>query len=157
MTLRFSVGRKANSEGGEALLQEHLTRVESLRSVLLALCESDQAAYAGWRAAKARPEDDPEREEALKKATAESSGVPLATMAAAAQVLEAMVKIKEVSNPWLRGDLLCSGDLAMAAIRCGRHNVLANVKPGSPDANEANSLLLHAVALIQDLSARPIE
>ncbi len=151
MALRFSVGRKGNEAEQDDKLKAALQRLGETRPMLLRLCVEDQLAYAGWRAAKGLADDDAAKSETLEQATAASIAVPLATMAAALKVLAAATDVAAISNPWLKGDLLCCGDLAVAAVRCGRYNVLANAPADSPDVAEADAMLARAVELVQRL------
>jgi formiminotetrahydrofolate cyclodeaminase len=134
MATRFSHGRKNNSDEVNTRLSGAIARFESARALLLTLCEEDQAAYAAWRETKHLPDDDPAR----RHATAAALAVPQAVVATALAVLEVAIEVRPDANPWLLSDLLVCGDLATAAVRAGRYNVLANLD-ASADTQSARS------------------
>ena len=152
MTLNYSVGRKANAPEDDGKLSDLLHRLTRARSLLLRLCEEDQAAYAAWRATKDLPDDNPDR----RAAVFASLDVPAAVMATAAGVLDLAVEAAPIANPWLLSDLLVCGDLATAAVRCASYNVAANLD-GVEDADArrttSHQTLERAVRQVQTLQA----
>lgn len=128
MTLNYSVNRPSNTADVDAALAPLLAEMSRARSLLLQLCEEDQIAYSGWRAAKKAGEAS-----LLKEATAASIAVPQAIMATSLIVLDLAVRAVAHANPWLLSDLLVCGDLATAAVRCGSYNIEANLTDFNKD------------------------
>ena len=133
MTLNYSAGRKANSGEDEAVIGEALAELGRARSLLTRLMEEDQAAFASLQAAKKAGDDA-----ATEAASAACLAVPRAVMAAGLGVLDAAGRVAGVANPYLLSDLEVCGELALAAVRCGRYNVRANL--GDLPAGEAKAV-----------------
>ena len=132
MTLNYSVGRKANTPEQEALLSGELAELERARSLLLSLMEEDQRAYGELTAAKKLDEADPQKADRVIAATAACIAVPQAIMAAGLRVLDHAGAVAADANKWLLSDLAICCELAMAAVRCGARNVLANLADLAP-------------------------
>ncbi len=150
MALKYSVGRKSNGVEDEASLVAAMSRFDGIAAVLRALVVEDQLAYAGWRAAKEAKADA----KAMAVATAACIAVPLGIMGACVELLTEAVAIKPRCNPWLVSDLLVCGELATAAVRAGRHNVLANAATDDSrqaDVDEADRLLTRAIEAVTRL------
>jgi len=126
MALRFSHARKGNPLEADAAIEEAVDALVLAREAFLGFCEADQRAYAAWRVAKALPADDPARDPAFAAATRESIAVPMGVIELALATLGRAIDLAPHANPWLASDLLACGDLATAAVRVGRYNVLAN-------------------------------
>ena len=163
MTLRYSVGRKSNSDADEQTLARCLAELDRARVVLLRLSEEDQLAYGAWRMAKELDETDPSREHRLSAAASMCIAVPQSILATAGSILSLAVEAAPVASPWLLSDLRVCGDLATAAARCARSNVLANLSdlPGDQAASlraEADAAVAESVrrvrALEQAIDAR---
>ena len=132
MTLNFSVGRKGNAAGVDERLAANLAELARARDLLVRLMVEDQRAYAELTAARKLDDAEPGKAGRVDAATAAAIAVPQAIAATGLRVLEHAAEVAADANPWLLSDLLICGELALATVRCGTHNVAANLADVAP-------------------------
>lgn len=137
MTLNYSTGRKDNTPEAEQVLRHNLAELTRARALLLALMQEDQAAYAELTAARKLDDSDPDKPRRLADSLAAAIRVPQAIMAAGMSILAVAERVAPHANTWLLSDLAVCCELALAAVRCGGHNVLVNLSELPEDQREA--------------------
>ena len=152
MTLNYSTGRKGNSPEAEQVLCENLAELTRARQLLLQLMVEDQAAYAELTATRKLDDSDPDKPRRVADSLAAAIRVPQAIMAAGVSILGAAERVAPHANKWLLSDLAVCCELALAAVRCGGHNVLVNLSelaPGDRAAirEEVDQVISRAAAL----------
>jgi formiminotetrahydrofolate cyclodeaminase len=129
MVTNLTVGRNQDS-GVEEAMRQTTERLTTLRATLADAAVADERAYAGYRAAVALPRGDAaekrERTEAMQKALAEATEVPLAVARAASGTAEVLVDVALLGSPHLRSDAALGALLAEAALRGALLNVRGN-------------------------------
>lgn len=125
MVVAYSIGKKSL-----AAHQEELDRASRMlqraRAVFLDLADEDARAYALVNELMRLPEADPRRTRLWPEAVRTSTQIPLAAIAASADLLRLCETLAPITNPMLRSDLGIAAVLAHAAAVASRWNVLAN-------------------------------
>lgn len=151
MVLNYSVSKKDLGQ-----YQEHNTQalreLQKARQLFQRLMVEDQQAYAAFTQAR-KSRDDPQT---LQQTVQTCVQVPLTIATTALQVLRITVRVAHTSNRWLLSDLAVCGELAMATLRCGIHNVRVNL-PELPESlrteyeRECQRLHLQAIDTVKQL------
>jgi glutamate formiminotransferase/formiminotetrahydrofolate cyclodeaminase len=152
MTLNYSTGRKGNTPEAEQILRHNLAELTRARALLLALMQEDQDAYAALTSARKLDDSDPDKARRMADSLAAAIRVPQAIMAAGMSILAAAERVAPHANKWLLSDLAVCCELALAAVRCGGHNVLVNLADLPEEQREAvddevEAILARAAAL----------
>jgi len=159
MVLNYSVGKKG-LEAHRDSLQNTLDEFHRARQLLLGLMSEDQSAYLAMSAARKLPKDSPQWRQQFPAALLASVRTPEAIAAAAVAILDRCDRVVDIVNPFLLSDLAVCAELAMATVRCGIHNVRANLPdvtdPSDRQRIEAvvNQLLSRAITLIRHVIPR---
>lgn len=126
MVIAYSIDRPAHAAHRVALGQAagDLARA---RAVLLGLAEEDAEAYTALTEARRRPAAGPDRDDAVRAASARCVQAPAATLAACVELLRAFAELPTRTNPNLRSDLAIAAALADAAADAAAWNVTVNL------------------------------
>jgi formiminotetrahydrofolate cyclodeaminase len=117
------------------------SRARELQARAAPLAQRDAEVYAGVLAAQGLPADDPARADALSRALAVASEVPLEVAAVGAELTPLAARVAERGNPRLRGDALTARLLAVAAVRAAVTLVEINLRdPADPLVRQARRL-----------------
>jgi formiminotetrahydrofolate cyclodeaminase len=146
MVVSFSLGKK-NLAAHEPALQDAARRLSTARTLFLKLADEDAAAYGAVNELSKLPETDPRRATELPGAVLASVQVPLAVMAACADLLRLMEQLAPITNRHLRSDLAIAAVLAESASRSSQWNVLVNLS-SLPSQVERQSTADQAAALL---------
>lgn len=125
MVVAYSVGKKALA-AHQADLEAATRALTNARSILLELADEDAEAYGLVNELQKLPESDPRRQRDLPAAVQASIQVPLATIAACADVLRLCDSLAPMTNRMLHSDLAIAAILADAAARASLWNVRVN-------------------------------
>jgi len=151
MVVAYSIGKKNLAEHEPALLDAQ-SRLARARTLMLDLSDEDAAAYGAVNELSRLPEDDPRRA-GLPGARCASVQVPLAVLAACADVLRLLESLAPITNRHLRSDLAIAAVLAAASARAAVWNVRVNIEGlRSPDGPAPT--LAEAERLLQDCRDR---
>ncbi len=131
MVVAYSLGKKDLAPHQEALKAAE-TYLARARALFLRLADEDGAAYGLLNELQRLPETDPRRQSELPGAALASVQVPLASVAACADMLALLASLVGASNRHLRSDLEVAAILAEAAARSGACNVRINL-PSLPE------------------------
>lgn len=151
MVLNYSVGKKDLNEYHEHNT-EALQELQKARHLFQSLMVEDQQAYLAFSQAR-KAQADPQT---LQQRVKTCVQVPLTIATVALQVLRIAVRVAHTSNRWLLSDLAVCGELAMATLRCGIHNVRINL-PELPESQrteyerECQHLHIQAVDAVKQL------
>lgn len=126
MVVSYSLGKK-NLADHQAELEEASARLHRARTLMLALVEEDERAYAAVNELTKLPEGDPRRTAELPAAASAATQAPLAVMAAACDLLRHFERLAPITNKHLRSDLAIAAVLAEAVVKAGRWNVAINL------------------------------
>jgi formiminotetrahydrofolate cyclodeaminase len=132
MVVAYSIGRKSLAEH-EPRLQDARQALLGSRRFLLALADEDAAAYDALQQLTRLPPDDPRRLREHPEALERCLRIPLAALAACANMLRLLEQLPSITNRHLRSDLAIAALLAEAAARASDWNVrinLASLPPG---------------------------
>lgn len=127
MTLHYTAGKKS-AAGHDDELDAAVSKFAELRGSLLTLAMEDQAAFEAYQAA--------ETDEQKQAATDACLAVPTAISETAQDILTVAADVAGFASKWLLSDLAICGELALATVRCSRHNIEVNL--GSLDAIQAD-------------------
>ncbi len=127
------LSRKKKSQAAHV---EELTRLlgefDAAARDLAAAVDRDAAAYDGVvaaaRLAKATPEEQKKRAEALDSATRHAAEVPLEVALRSAGLLDLLQQLEPVASPAMKSDLRTADALARAAARGAMENVAINLE-----------------------------
>jgi glutamate formiminotransferase len=127
------LSRKKKSQAAH---MEELTRLfeafDTAARELAAAVDRDAAAYDGVvaaaRMAKATPEEQMKRSEALDSATRHAAEVPLDVARRSAELLDLLQQLEPVASPAMKSDLKTANALARAAARGAMENVAINLE-----------------------------
>jgi formiminotetrahydrofolate cyclodeaminase len=141
---------RSGSPEARTALDAARTRLLALRSTLSELVDRDAAAYDLVMAAYKRPRDTAAdkaaRKTAIQAAMRQATDVPLETMRACAEALEAAVPVAEHGNPSAISDVAVGVGLLMQALQGGFYNVETNLGSVSdPEAVESITRSARAV------------
>jgi formiminotetrahydrofolate cyclodeaminase len=147
MVVRYSIGRPALAEH-QSVLEAHAEALDRLRKLALTLSDEDAQAYAHLSALRKLPKDDPARA-AIPEAALQAAQVPLAVLAAGADLLARLTELPPITNPYLHSDLAIAGLCAEAGSRAAAWNVRVNIpglppEQGAPLESQASGLLVAA-------------
>ena len=148
MAAKYTVGKKAYSDY-EGDLNEMIATCGELRLKLLTLVEKDAEAFEPLSKAYKIPNDDPDREEILEKATLEAAYVPLDIMDACADVIDVLDELVEKCSRLMISDVACAAILAGAALKAASINVFVNTSSMN-NRMKAEELELTADRLLED-------
>lgn len=137
MVVAYSAGKKDLAPHA-ALHDEARTVLTNARTALLQLGDEDASAYQRLNMLQRLPEGDPQRA-ALPGAARACVQIPLAALAACAQVANTCRSLAGKSNPHLASDLAISLDLIQSAARCCAVNVRINLPALPGDAERADA------------------
>jgi len=151
MVVAYSIGKKNLAEHQPVLLDAE-QRLARARRLMLDLADEDAAAYGAVNELSRLPENDPKRA-ALPAAQCASVQVPLAVLAACADVLRLMETLAPITNRHLRSDLGIAAVLCNGAARASVWNVRVNIV-GLPSRDGPGGTLGEAERLLSDCAAR---
>jgi len=130
MAANFTVGRK-KFRRVENRVREILARLDTARERLLALTEEDSRAYGAYEEARALPRETDAQKQAraaaIQRAMRGAMAVPLEVVRVARAVLDDLVGLVDVANPYLLSDVGVSAIVAEAALRGAKLNVEINL------------------------------
>lgn len=152
MVVAFSIGKKALA-AHQADHERAVRTLTNARVLLLRLADEDAQAYALVNELSRLPEADARRAAELPGATRASIQVPLATIAACADLLRLCESLAPITNPHLHSDLAIAAVLAEGAARASRWNVTVNVL-GLAVGRERTAILEQADAAVEDAARR---
>lgn len=151
MVLNYSIQKKDLQQ-----YHEHNTKalqeLHNARRLFQQLMVEDQQAYLAFSQAR-KDQADPQT---LQQRVQTCVQVPLTIATTALQVLKIAIRVAHTSNRWLLSDLAVCGELAMATLRCGIHNVRVNL-PELPEPQqteyerECQRLHLQAIDAVKQL------
>lgn len=141
MVINFTVGKK-KYVAVEEEMKTHLEQSERLRHELLALADSDVAAFSAVAATYSMPkESDTEkaaRTAAMQEALKNAAKVPMAVAENCLQVMKLSVPVGSKGNVNVVSDAACALYLAQSALLCAIVNVNINLKSiNDADFNQA--------------------
>lgn len=136
MTLNYSAGRKGASPEAQQIIRENLEELGRARALLLELVSEDQTAFGALVEAREREQTDAASPAALAAAAARAIAVPQAIMSVGMSVLGCALRAAPHANRHLLSDLAVCCELALAAVRCGGHNVRVNLVDAERDDRE---------------------
>lgn len=130
MVVNYSLGKKG-LESHRAALEGAQKRLSRARGLFLELADEDAQAYGLINELQKLPPEHPRREAEYREAVRAGVQVPMAVLAAAADVLALLDELKDKTNRHLRSDLHIAALLSDAAARSALCNVEINL--GSAD------------------------
>jgi formiminotetrahydrofolate cyclodeaminase len=137
MVCNLTIGKPRYAEH-EATMKEVLDLAEAQRAAAVDLAHEDAAAFAGVSAAYRLPKDTDgqkaARAAAIQEALGAAADVPLATVAAAVQVIELAGRILDGANVNVLSDVAVAASSARAALQAARINVEVNLSSMSDEA-----------------------
>ncbi|MCA9305453.1 MAG: cyclodeaminase/cyclohydrolase family protein [Phycisphaerales bacterium] len=126
MVVSYSVGKKSlAAHQGE--LEDAARTLAHGRAMMLELAAEDAQAYALVNELMRLDAGDPRREREMPAAAEAATRIPLALIAACADLLRLMDRLPEITNPHLRSDLAIAAVLTEATARASRWNVAINM------------------------------
>jgi methenyltetrahydrofolate cyclohydrolase len=125
MVVAYSLGKK-NLAAHQPALEQAVRALTIARGVLLELAEEDAEAYGLVNELQKLPEGDPRRAADLPAAIRASIQVPMAMIAACADVLRLCDSLAPMTNRMLHSDLAIAAILAEGAARASLWNVRVN-------------------------------
>lgn len=135
MVVSYSVGKK-DLAAHQEMLRSAEAYLRRARVLFLQLAAEDAAAYGLLNELQKLPEADPRRQAELADAVDSSVQVPLASVAAGADLLRLFESLTSTTNRHLRSDLAVAAILAESAARAGACNVRINL-PLLPEGRRA--------------------
>jgi formiminotetrahydrofolate cyclodeaminase len=126
MVVSYSLGKKNLGEH-QPELERAAAQLARAQTLMLALVEEDEHAYAAVNELAKLPPGDARRLAELPHAAAAATQAPLAVMAAACDLLRHFERLAGITNRHLRSDLAIAAVLADAVVRAGRWNVSINL------------------------------
>lgn len=138
MVVAYSLGKKT-PPAHEPALRDAERRLATARSLFLRLADEDAAAYGAVNELSRLPETDPRRATELPGAVLASVQVPLAVMAACADLLGLMESLVPIANRNLRSDLAIAAVMGECAARSSRWNIVVNVGSLASEAERMES------------------
>jgi formiminotetrahydrofolate cyclodeaminase len=152
MVVSYSRGKKSLAQHQTALdaADQYLTRA---RAVFLELGEEDAQAYGLVNELQKLPEADPRKARELPLALEAATQVPMAAIAAAADLLRLCESLAPITNPYLHSDLAIAAVLADAAGQGSVWNVRVNAAMLS-DPEARSAALKQAAVLAGECAAR---
>ncbi len=126
MVVAYSSARVGPADG-QPPLADVLHRLSRARGVMLELAEEDAQAYAALSEALRLPKDDPRRSRELPGLARAATQIPMAVMAAAAEVLRLIESLPTRASKHLKSDLAIAAVLSEATARAARWTVSVNV------------------------------
>jgi formiminotetrahydrofolate cyclodeaminase len=152
MVVSYSRGKKSLAAHQEALdgADHYLTRA---RAVFLELAEEDAQAYGLVNGLQKLPEGDARRARELPAALQAATQVPMAAIAASADLLRLAESLAPITNPHLHSDLAIAAVLADAAGQSSAWNVRVNAAMLA-DPGARSACLKQAEALAEDCATR---
>ncbi len=143
MVARLTLGKK-KYETVKERMWEILDQAEKLRTTLLQNVEEDAQAFEAVMQAFKLPKDTPEqeeqREQAIRLATINASRVPLVTAENCLAVQKLALELTETGNINAITDAASAATLARAALTCAAYNVRINLT-GLQENDEARQLI----------------
>lgn len=137
MVCNLTIGKPRYADH-EATMKEVLDLAEAQRAAAVDLAHEDAAAFAGVSAAYRLPKDGDEqkaaRTAAIQEALGAAADVPLATVAAAAEVIGLAGRILDGANVNVLSDVAVAASSARAALQSARINVEVNLTSMSDQA-----------------------
>ncbi len=152
MVVSYSLGKKALAAHQPDL--EHAARtLENARNLFMSLAEEDAQAYGLVNELMKLPEQDARRRAEWPEAVRASIHVPMAAIAAAADLLRLCEKLVPITNKHLHSDLGIATELALAAGRASLWNVRVNLSL-LPEGDARESVSTAAQRTLNDAAAR---
>lgn len=144
MVCNLTIGKPRYADH-EATMKEVLDLAEAQRAAAVDLAHEDAAAFAGVSAAYRLPKDSDEnkaaRTAAIQEALGAAADVPLATVAAAVDVIGLAGRILDGANVNVLSDVAVAASSARSALQAARINVEVNLtsmsEPARRDALQA--------------------
>ncbi len=156
MVAGLTIGKKKYAEV-EAEMQAIRATAETLRADLTRAVQQDAAAFealmAAYRLPKDTPEQQTERQEAIRRATLQAASVPLRVARQAVQVMDLALICARRGNVNARSDALSALALAQAALTAAMYNVRVNLR-SLDEPSLAEPLMLDIQALQETAQAR---
>jgi len=126
MVVAYSVGKKSLAAHQDELEDVARTFAHA-RMMLLELAAEDAAAYSLVNELMRLDAGDARRDREMAAAAEAATRIPLAVIAACADLLRLMDRLPEITNPHLRSDLAIAAVLTEATARASRWNVAINM------------------------------
>lgn len=126
MVVSYSLGKKTLA-AHQADLEHAARTLENARNLFLTLAEEDAQAYGLVNELMKLPEQDARRQAEWPEAVRASIQVPMAAIAAAADLLRLCETLVPITNKHLHSDLGIATELALAAGRASLWNVRVNL------------------------------
>jgi methenyltetrahydrofolate cyclohydrolase len=152
MVVAYSVNLKRLSDHKPAL-ESAIRKLENARALVLALAREDAEAYAHLSELMRTPDDHPSKAQALPAAALAATQVPLAVIAACADLLRLFESLVAITNRNLRSDLAIAAVLADAAGRASLWNVRINL-PLLEECDLHGGIMETARSMIAEMTAR---
>ncbi len=152
MVVSYSVGKKSLAPH-EPALRDAARRLETSRSLLLALADEDASAFALLTELRGMPEDDAKRVEQEPIARAAVVQAPRSVLAASLDLLRLLETLAPITNRYLRSDLAIAAVLAEATARAAAWNVRINLPMVGDDGQRAG-LEAETARMVADARAR---
>lgn len=129
MVARLTIGKKG-FEAAESRMREIVTAADEGRAALLELADLDAKSFdevmAAFKLPKESDEDKAARSQAIQRAMAGASEVPLRTARMAVSLMELAMEVTESGNPASASDGVAAAELLAAACRAAVANVEIN-------------------------------
>ncbi len=151
MVVSYSLGKKSLAAHQDSL-QHAAAALTRTRELLLELAEEDARAYSLVNELMKLPESDPYRKQHWGPAIDASIQIPMAAIAACADLLRLCETLAPITNTMLHSDLAIAAILAESAARASRWNVLVNV--AALPAERRTPILENADRIIEGAAAR---
>ncbi len=153
MVIQYSLG-KASLEAHQPFLEQARTTLESSRRRAIELMELDAARYALLNAAFARPRQDPDRAESVRRAAIGAAEPPMEALDAAGALLGLTADLVRRTARSLRSDLGVAGALGLAAADGAAWNIRANLPLTGDDRPALERRSGASLARAREASAR---
>lgn len=139
MVVAYSIGKK-NLAAHQGELKSAAASLKRLQSILVELGDEDAQAYALVNELMKLPETDARRARELPSGLDASIQIPMAAIAACADLLRLCERLAPITNIHLHSDLAIAAVLGESAARASRWNVAVNVAQLPDEARRTRTL-----------------
>ena len=147
-------GMSARLSGEQMAAPEMADRADRLRERASQLAAEDAKAYKELLAARRIPCEEPEREDAVRRAAEHATDVPLRIAEIAREAAAISARLATDGNPNLRGDAITAASLAEAAARSAAELAAINAAGDDWRAARARRISEESAALARCAFAR---
>ncbi|HME56835.1 MAG TPA: cyclodeaminase/cyclohydrolase family protein, partial [Terracidiphilus sp.] len=153
MVATMSRGKKAYQQY-EGQLSEAIARLAQLREELKSAIDADAESYNVVMKAYKPAKESSAGGRAIADALQQAASVPLGVAERAVEVLQIAARLKPITNPKMRSDLMTATALAKAALEGALANVDINIESMESDAPENQAFVSQTRKRVAELKAQ---